>query len=170
MVHKQYFKYDKNYLLKQAQADIQASLLQGLVTQVVEYYQLQYNPLGLVDDFIQRIHACEAFQLNNLEELYEEMAAIYRFQYGSNQLELLFDGSQHTEKYKREWTHYFTEQTKEFCLDKSFLKAVIEAAILFPADRKADLAFNRMRAYLHDKLQHKLHKYKGVVPMKLVRK
>lgn len=167
MEFKRYFKYDKNYLLKEAQFVKRDELLHAMVKKVIQYYSLQYNPLGLMDDLMLNLYQCKEYDLENLNELYDELCGIYRFHYSSNQLELLFDGSDHIEKYQEEWSEFFNKCIASFCLEKSFLKAIITAAILYPADRKALLACNRLRVFVADRFGVKVYKYKGIVPMKV---
>ncbi|HNR74305.1 MAG TPA: hypothetical protein PKM03_08775, partial [Cyclobacteriaceae bacterium] len=100
---RKFFPLDKNYLLEQAQLDSRQHLLVQLVEKVKIIHLLKHNPLGLDDDFTDTI---KRFQLKNskpLESFYQHLAAVYRFRHGKNQLEFIWDGREHIDKYKSEW-------------------------------------------------------------------
>ena len=94
---RRFFPFDKNYLLENAQMEQKDFLLKQLVQIVKEIYLLRYNPLGLKDKSIEKILSTTAYNFQELSVFYEELAGFYRYKYSSNQLELLFDGSDHSE-------------------------------------------------------------------------
>ena len=57
------FPLDKNYILKEAQADTQNELLANLVAVIKETYLTLFNPLDLEDDTIKEIKNCKLFEL-----------------------------------------------------------------------------------------------------------
>lgn len=164
---RKFFPFDKNYLLEQAQLEIKADLLNQLVQMVKEIYLLRYNPLGLMDASVEKIVNTKEFHLEELAELYEEMAGVYRYKFSSNQLELLFDGRDHLDKYKDDWKLAFTNWVIEFSKSKNFLKAVLETAIFYPKDRQSQLAYSRLKNFISEQFGVKIYKYKGIVPMKI---
>lgn len=167
MQHK-LFPLDKNYILKEAQLTCRSSLLNNLVNEVKRCYLQFCNPLGLEDDTIIKIKNCHQFNTQLLEELYEHLAGIYRFKFGSNQLEFLFDGKDHYEKYQEEWSETFMDWISGFCREENFLKAVLEVTVFYPKDRKALLAENRLKAFISQQFYIKVYKYKGIVPLRKV--
>lgn len=167
LMQRKYFPFDKNYILEQAQFDAKQELLVQWVEIVKKTYLLRYNPLGLMDRNIRKIVTTTEYNLQELSELYDELAGIYRYKHGSNQLELLFDGADHYAKYQADWKDSFVQWVHDFGYSKAFLKAVMEAAIFFPTDRKASLAFNRLRNFVSDQFGVKVYKHKGIVPMKI---
>ncbi|MBK6266449.1 hypothetical protein JKA74_15495 [Marivirga sp. S37H4] len=164
---RKFFPFDKNYLLEQAQLEIKNDLLNQLVQMVKEIYLLRYNPLGLMDASVEKILCTENYHLEELAELYEQMAGVYRYKFSSNQLELLFDGRDHIEKYEDDWREAFFNWVKEFSKSKNFLKAVLETAIFFPEDRQSQLAFSRLKNFISEQFGLKIYKYRGIVPMKI---
>lgn len=161
------FPLDKNYILKEAQVATEKELLNRLVEEV-RFSYLQYcNPLGLEDDTVLKIKNYNKFNTTRLEEFYEHLAGIYRFKFGSNQLELLFDGKDHFEKYQEDWSEIFIEWIRGFCREENFLKAILEVTIFYPEGRKALLAGNRLKTYISQQLYIKVYKYKGIVPLKI---
>lgn len=168
-MHQKLFPLDKNYILKEAQLSAKQYLLNRLVQEVKSSYLLFCNPLGLEDDTVLKIKNYKTFDTSHLEELYENLAGIYRYKFGSNQLEFLFDGKDHFEKYQEEWSEMFMEWVKNFCKEENFLKAILEVTIFYPKGRKALLAGNRLKAFIAQHLYIKVYKYKGIVPLKVIR-
>lgn len=165
MVHR-FFKLDKNYILREAQEASRDELLQQLVADVKQAYMQQHNPLGLIDDTILTIQQAKQPPTDKLQDFYTILAGIYRYKHGSNQLELLFDGASHFEKYQQEWAAAFSAWYKSFCQKPSFLKAVLEVSIFYPADRKGNLAEARMRAFISQHFELRIHKRRGIKGLK----
>ncbi len=157
------FPFDKNHILKEAQLGCKEGLLKVLVENAKQSYLDLCNPLGLEDDPIRKIKSSRHFELNLLEEFYEHLAGIYRYKYGSNQLEFRFDGKSHYEKYREDWSETFHEWTAEFCRDVNFLKAILEVTVFYPKDRKALLAGNRLKTYISQQFYLKVYRYRGIV-------
>ncbi len=97
---RKYFPFGKNYLLKEVQASSQDRLLSTLINTVKDCYEAYHNPLGLLDDTVLKIRSTVSTNLEYFEEFHEDLAGIYRYKYGKVQLEFLWDGTSHTEKYQ----------------------------------------------------------------------
>ncbi len=162
-----YFPYDKNLILKQAQADQEAELLTQLIHISKIGYQQVYNPLGLNDDTSLRIESYEKNQLIYLHTFYTSLCGIYRYKFGNNQLELIWDGSSHHEKYSREWKECFVNWCTEFCRTPQFLKAILSATVFCKNRRQGEIAENRLRVFLNSQFEVRVHKLRGIVPMKV---
>ncbi len=160
------FPLDKNYILKQAQQYSEDQLLVWMIEFVKVQYETQCNPLGLIDDTIQKIRATKGYNLEPLREFYFELSAIYRYQNSDNQLELLFDGRNHEDKYLEDWQNGFKRWVYDFVRYPNYLRAVLEAAIFYPTDRKALLAGNRMKAFTNQYFELKIYKHKGLQRLK----
>ncbi|ADR21404.1 hypothetical protein MATR_09670 [Marivirga tractuosa] len=164
---RRFFPFDKNYLLENAQMELKDSLLNQMVEIVKDIYLLRYNPLGLKDKSIEKILSTTQYNLEELSIFYDELAGLYRYKYSSNQLELLFDGRDHQEKYQEEWEEALKKWIVNFSRSKSFLKAVLETAIFFPDDKQSQRAYSRLKNYISDHFGIKIYKHKGIVPMKI---
>lgn len=162
MVQK-YFPLDKNYLLETAQLDLERELILRLVNFTKEYYLLNSNPLGLEDNTIKVIKQHQTVYTSRLEEFYRNLAGIYRFKYGQNQLEFLFDGVDHVTKYKQDWTTTYEKWLDQFCQKPNFIRAVLELTVFYPENRKSLLAENRMKAFITQQFDLKIYKYKGII-------
>jgi hypothetical protein len=159
-----FFKLDKNYILKEAQQASREELLQQMVAFVKDTYLRQSNPLGLVDDTVLRIQEARHPHTHKLHDFYHILAGVYRFKHGSNQLELLFDGLSHFEKYKQDWARGFEEWYRGFCQKPNFVRAVLEVSVFYPRQRKGQLAEARMRAFLSQQFDSmRIHKRYGIL-------
>lgn len=95
------------------------------------------------------------------------MAGVYRFKYSDNQLEFVWDGREHFEKYREEWIRTFMQWINEFCKQELFVQAVLDLTVFLPDNRHADLAENRMNNFMLRQFEVKFHKSKGLVAMKV---
>jgi hypothetical protein len=157
-----FFPKDKNYILKEAQSLHRPFLLFYTFKRSRRAYFERHNPLGIVDDTIKSIIDCDHPKLENLEYIYDTLAGIYRYKFGVNQLELLFDGGSHFEKYSNDWQLAYKKWIKEFCNHPRFLKAVLETTVFFPDDKRSDLAINRLRIFVDEYFGVKVNKYRGI--------
>ncbi len=158
------FSQDKNYILKEVQADSKHTLLEHLVQVVKITYLERYNPLGLEDETIRKVKACKQPVITNLENFYWELAAIFRYKVGSNQLELIFSGKSHYQKYTDDWKEAFDLWSEDFTQSRHFLRAVLEMCILEPHSRAAQLAADRLKVYLTQYFNLRVYKYRGILP------
>ncbi len=156
------FTYDKNYLLKEAQFSQKNYLLQKLIRSVKRIYLEDYNPLGIMDDTILKLKDSKAFGVEFLDLFYFELAGIYRFKYGENQLEFLFDGVSHQEKFKEDWNQTFQEWTKDFCNHRHFIRAILEGAFLNPTPMAHKHIEIRLKIFLEQYFELKVFIYHGI--------
>jgi len=157
------FPSDKNYLLTEAQASQQDALIEFLVSYVKDYYLQNYNPLGLIDDTILEVQKDKPFPKEAFNEFYHDLGAIYRFKHGEIQLEFLFDGSSHDSKYMSEWVNFFKQNIRSYCLNRYFIRAVLDIAVFHHHDRVAFLAGDRLKYFLNQYYSMKVYKYRGIM-------
>lgn len=160
---RKYFPQDKNYILYGAQFDQKEELLTYLVEQSKRFYQLQYNPLGLLDDTILKIQSHHKVEIEIFDEFYETIAAVYRFKFGNNQLEFLFDGMDHFSKYTFEWNQVFRQYIIELFAYGPFLKTVLQLCVFGIQGHGKTLAINRLTQYIQQHFDLKVYRYKGIV-------
>jgi hypothetical protein len=156
------FTLDKNYLLKQAQEQLRVYLLTELVDHARKVYITNYNPLGLIDQTIESLISADTFSIEFLDNFYNELAGIYRFKYGENQLEILFDGTTHTDKYMRDWKRSFHRWTHELITQKHFLRALLEGAFLKPDADTSRLVEVRLKLMLENHFGLRVYVYHGI--------
>jgi hypothetical protein len=164
---RKFFPLDKNYLLEEAQFQARDPLLERMIDKVKDQYFLRYNPLGLEDSLSVRI---DRFKLKNKKPLYnfyENLAGIYRYKYGENQLEFLWDGLDHSEKYRSDWSKAFDEWMTTYCQNELFIKAVLDLTVFLPDNRNAQLAESRMNHFILSHFEVRIHKQRGILAMKV---
>jgi len=166
-VIQKFFPLDKNYLLKEAQLVLQEAFLTRLLEKVKEHYQLIHNPLGLDDSFSQQIKHFEIRDFKPLNRFYSNLAAVYRYKYGDNQLAFAWDGRDHLEIYQTEWTSAFESWTNEFCKHELFLQSVLDLTVFLPENQQVHLAESRMNHFILKHFEVKFHRSRGLVQMKV---
>ncbi|MBK5278659.1 MAG: hypothetical protein JJE09_07330 [Bacteroidia bacterium] len=164
---RKFFPLDKNYLLEEAQFALQAELLTQLINTVKTQYELRHNPLGIIDSFSERIQKFTPNEVTSLNHFYQILAGVYRYKFGNSQLEFVWDGREHFEKYKIDWTQTFITWTNEFCKQELFINAVLDLTVFLPGNEQAHLAENRMNHFILRQFELKIHKSKGIVAMRV---
>jgi hypothetical protein len=172
-VLRKFFPLDKNYLLEEVQLQLQEELLLLLIEKVKLAYQQHHNPLELADSFSVKIKKFAPKKLKPLQEFYQTLAAVYRYKWGDSQLEFVWDGRDHSEKYKEDWVRFFTENITRFCNQELFIQAVLDLTVFLPvanlgeADKHIQLKASRMNHFMLQHFAVKFHKSKGLVHMKV---
>ncbi len=128
---------------------------------------VRHNPLLIMDELSKKIVNYKPRNLKQLHPFYQNMAAVYRYKYGDNQLEFLWDGADHIERYKEEWSKTFQSWTTTFCAQHQFLFAVMDLTVFLPTNRKAHLAEGRMNSFITQFFELKIHKNRGIMEMKV---
>ena len=156
------FTLDKNFILKEVQLKSKDALLADLVHRVKRTYVKEHNPLGLVDQTIETINRCKVPDFEYLENFYFELAGIYRFKYGENQLTFLFDGDSHFDKYAKDWERAFHRWIRKFMKHQHFIRAILEGSILNPTTEGKQHVCVRLKLFLEQFFNLRVYKYKGI--------
>lgn len=159
---KKLFAKDKNYILKEVQAHTCQPLLETLRDLSVEMYFESFNPLRLQDDTTKAIQRNMQADTSWLLPFYNELAGIYRYKFGETQLEFLFDGTSHFEKYTREWMETFLKWTHDLGKHKHFVRAVLEATALRHEHMREELIHQRLKSLLAQVFDVKVYRYRGI--------
>jgi hypothetical protein len=166
-VIRKFFQLDKNYLLENTQLSLQHVLLSALLKKVKKTFELQHNPLLLEDDYFLKIRNHAGDNFSRLHIFYHTLAGVYRYKFGENQLEILWSGQDHPEKYEKEWTEAFDHWTTIFCQNEQFLKAVLDLTVFHSPNIPAQMAENRMNYIILHYFELKIHKNHGFVDVKV---
>lgn len=164
---RKFFQLDKNYLLENTQLSQQPQLLSLLLEKVKRTYELQHNPLLLEDAYFLKIRNYRGNNFDRLHTFYHTLAGVYRYKFGENQLEILWNGQDHREKYEKEWTATFDRWTTIFCQNEQFLKAVLDLTVFLYPDTPAQMTENRMNYIILHYFDLKIHKNQGLVDVKV---
>jgi hypothetical protein len=161
MVRK-YFPLDKNYLLEKAQLSLEPLLIPEIIEIAKAHYALHYNPLGLEDETWTRIKKYKLKKTERFVPFYRDLAGIYRFKFGDNQLEFLFDGTDHVQKYKEDWSTAFKEWMHMFCAKDQFITVVLDLSVYYNEIDKPQLVENRLQSFIPTFFELKISKHKGI--------
>ena len=161
---RKWFPMDKNYVLKAVQAEVQDEMLAWTSDYARSFYLQYFNPLGLVDDTVQQVRQAEFNRLSLLYPFYEKMAAIYRYRHGEVQLEMLFDGRSHDEKYRQEWQAAYKQWLTELFVKKLTLKAILAITVFEQhGEHQLRLLHQRLQSYIEQHFDLRLYVYRGIV-------
>ncbi len=161
---KKWFLMDKNYILKEAQLVLKEQLVYWTVNFAKDFYQQRHNPLGLIDDTTARIASAKFNDYQLLESFYANLASVYRYKHGETQLELLFDGVSHYEKYKSDWLGTYKKWVKELFAEWLTLRAILEITVFArPDEHQQRLLELRLQSYIEEYFNVRLYVYKGIM-------
>src|SRR5690606_1175952 len=155
------FPLDKNHIFRQAQSLLEERLLDLMLDELKIAYTMWYNPLGLMDDTYVQILNIRSFPKDRIRVIYEQLCGIYRYRYASNQLEFLFDGRSHLEKYQEEWVEQFLVWVKELGKQETYVKTMLRMTLLFDTDSRAEFSENRCKSFINEYFGVKVIKRKG---------
>lgn len=155
------FPLDKNYIYRQAQSNLEDALLEGMVEELKKAYTLWYNPLGLLDDTYVQILRNREFPKNRIMVIYAQLCGIHRYQNASNQLELLFDGRSHLEKYQDDWREQFLMLIRQLGRHESYVKTMLRMTLLYDTESRAEFAENRCKSFINDYFGVRIIKRRG---------
>ncbi len=164
---RKYFPMDKNYILEEAQVAVQEELMNWLIEEVKKNYLAVSNPLGLIDDTVLRIQNHQCQHRDEIEDFYNNLAGVYRYKFGDNQLEILFDGSNHFIKYKYEWKYAFQVWVREFCRNESFIKSMLGLTVFRKDDQSTVLLSSKLQQQVNKFFAIRMYKKRGIVSMKI---
>ena len=163
-VIRKFFPLDENYILEEVQLSQKDSLLEYLVDFVKIQYMIQHNPLGLVDQIIDRIEKHQSTDFSKLNDFYVNLAGIFRYKfYYDNQLTFIFTGEEPYERYTREWSQAFKDWTRELCRHKNFIMGILELTVFYPPESEAKFIGERLTTFISQYFEIKLHPQKGIM-------
>lgn len=161
------FPLDKNYILRQAQTAMEDRMLELMVFELKRSYTVLYNPLMLMDNTFNQILDAHDFPKDRLKVIYHQLCGVYRYKFGSNQLELLFDGRTHLDKFQEDWTGQLTEWIRELGQHEQYVKTMLRMTVLFDTDSRAEWSENQCKAFINQYFDLKIVKRKGELKLKI---
>ena len=136
-------------------------LSQLLFNSTIEAYQTLFNPLGLIDDTTEQIQSFDFDDQSLLEGIYENLSAIYRYQYGDSQLEIIWDGKSHHDKFTEDWTRVFCSWTKDLTTNRTFVKGILQLTVFNKGLRNSFFVSNYIKAIINEYFDLKVLKRNG---------
>ena len=149
------FKQDKNYILKKVQSKTKNHLLKNLIKKSIIKYELESNPLGLIDSTSISLKKYEINHESKLNFFYKKISTIYRYNYGEVQLSFLWDGSSHHEFYKNRWVSFFENETNKMIENYSFLKYILSITVF--SKNINDISENQYKLSTYIRKEFKIH-------------
>lgn len=156
------FHKDRNVILKNSQQKL-FNMLTGYLTKVaIDKYKVHFNPLGLVDETYQRILDYQYEHNEDLKGIYENLCVVYRYKHGDNQLEIIWDGISHEQKYSDEWMETFEVWVKELTNHSGFVRAVLQLTALRVENTNPFFIQNYLKGIINEFFELKVLKRNGV--------
>ncbi len=144
---------------------LQGELNASLFEIIKSIYFSQFNPLGIEDDFIISLKKLSMKDLQFLDRPYQLLSAIYRYQYGDNQLEFLWDGTSHTDKYCEDWKDAFYRWIQELCLSNpNFTRAFTKYVYASDGSLNTEFLENFLCNTILNHFGFKYYLRKGLLP------
>jgi hypothetical protein len=161
------FPLDKNYILRQAQFVLEEDLLDLMVFELKRSYTALYNPLQLMDETYSRIMDTFDFPKERVRMIYRQLCGIYRFKNKDNQLELLFDGRTHFDKFKDDWRAAIIQWVQELGQHEQYVKTLLRMTLLYDTESRAEWAENHCKAFINQHFELKVVKRQGALKLKI---
>lgn len=161
------FPLDKNYILRQAQSVLEEELIDRMVFELKRSYTSLYNPLQLMDETYAQILDSFEFPRDRVRLIYRQLSGIYRYKHGDNQLEMLFDGRTHLEKFQEDWSAALVVYVRELGIYEQYVKTMLRMTILFDTESRAEWAENHCKAFINQYFELKVVKRQGELRLKV---
>lgn len=161
------FPLDKNYILRQAQFVLEDELIDQMIYELKRSYTHLYNPLLLMDETYTNILNTFEFPVDRVQIIYRQLCGIYRFKNRDNQLEILFDGRNHFDKFKEEWESAFIAWIKELGKNEQYVKPMLRMTLLYDTESRAEWAENHCKAFINQFFELKVIKRQGELKLKV---
>ncbi len=161
------FPLDKNYILRQAQSELEEELIDRMVFELKRSYTLLYNPLRLMDQTFIQILDTFTFPRERAKLIYRQLCGIYRYKHGDNQLEMLFDGRTHLDKFKEDWSAALVSYVQELGIYEQYVKTMLRMTLLYDTESRAEWAENHCKAFINQYFELKVVKRHGELKLKV---
>lgn len=160
------FPLDKNYILRHAQSMLEEELIDRMVFELKRSYTKLYNPLLLMDTTYAQILDTFEFPRDRARLIYRQLSGIYRYKHGDNQLEMLFDGRTHLEKFQEDWSAALVNYVQELGIYEQYVRTMLRMTLLFDTDSRAEWAENHCKAFINHHFDLKVVKRQGELLLK----
>ena len=161
------FPLDKNYILRHAQSVLEEEMIDRMVFELKRSYTFLYNPLRLMDQTYAQILDTYDFPRERARMIYRQLCGIYRYKHGDNQLELLFDGRTHFEKFQEDWSDALVGYAQELGIHEQYVKTMLRMTLLFDTETRAEWAENHCKAFINQYFELKVVKRQGELRLRV---
>jgi len=160
------FPLDKNYILRQAQSLREEQLIDRMIFELKRSYTILYNPLQLIDETYLKILDTDDFPRDRVRLIYRQLSGIYRYTHGDNQLEMLFDGRSHLEKFQNDWSAALVKYISQLGTHGQYVKTMLRMTVLFDTESRAEWAENHCKSFINQQFEVKIIKRQGELILK----
>lgn len=138
------------------------SLCQYLFEHTVIAYGTLFNPIGIIDDTTRQIQTHRLEDTSVLEGIYENLAAIYRYQYGDTQLEIIWDGKSHFDKFTEDWSTLYKDWLTALLSNRTFVKGILQMTVFNEEGKNTFFIENSLKAIINEYFDLKILSRNGV--------
>ena len=124
------FESDKNEILRSVQYEQKDVLLRQTIYIAIRNFLKIENPLAIEDDFVLKLKNNRNYNTSCLNEFYRFIADNYRYSRSDNQLEFIWDGTQHADLFRLEWYKYYKMLINDLAYHPFFNRLIIKSTIL----------------------------------------
>jgi hypothetical protein len=107
------------------------------------------------------------FPRERIRLIYRQLCGIYRYRHGDNQLELLFDGRTHFEKFQEDWTSSLLGYVRQLGQHEPYVKTLLRMTLLYDTESRAEWAENNCKAFINQFFELKVIKRQGELLLKV---
>jgi hypothetical protein len=146
---------------------LEEQMLEVMVFELKKSYTQLYNPLMLMDETFAKILDTYEYPKDRLRMIYRQLCGIYRFKNKDNQLELLFDGRTHLEKFQEDWSLQLIQWVHELGYHEQYVKTMLRMTLLFDTESRAEWSENHCKFFINEYFELKIIKRKGELKLKI---
>ncbi|MGM0943774.1 MAG: hypothetical protein ACQEW9_01245 [Bacteroidota bacterium] len=161
------FPLDKNYILRQAQSVLEEEMIDRMVFELKRSYTFLYNPLRLMEPTYARILDTLEFPRDRVRMIYRQLCGVYRYKHGDNQLEFLFDGRTHFEKFQEDWSAVLVKYVQDLGQYEPYVKTMLRMTVLYDTESRAEWSENHCKAFINQFFEVRVVKRQGELRLKL---
>ncbi len=161
------FPRDKNYILRQAQYVKEDEFIGLMIMELKRSYTILYNPLQIMDQTYSKIINTNEVPLDRVRIIYRQLCGIYRYKNDNNQLEFLFDGRTHLEKFQDDWAEALLGYLRQLAYNEQYVKTMLRMTLLFDTDSRAQWAENNCKSFISQYFDLKFVKRRGELLLKV---
>ena len=138
-----------------------------MIIELKKSYTFLFNPLQIMDQTYSKIINSKEFPLDRLRLIYRQLCGIYRFRNGNNQLELLFDGRTHFEKFQEDWKVALMDYLTQLGQHEQYVKTMLRMTLLYDTETRAEWAENNCKSFINQFFDLKIIKRQGELRLKV---
>ena len=138
-----------------------------MLVELKKSYTFLFNPLQIMDHTYYRIMYTTEFPVDRIKIIYRQLCGIYRYKNRNNQLEFLFDGRTHFEKFQEDWTIAFTRYLRQLGQHEQYVKTMLRMTLLYDTETRAEWAENNCKSFINSYFDLKIVKRQGELLLKV---